>query len=401
MNLRSSTLHWVPRLNRNNYEPLQEDLTCDVAIVGSGISGALAAYHLLKAGVESVVMIDARDLCQGSIGASTALLQYELDTPLSQLVHQIGRPAAERCYRLCLDALTDFDHLVAELGNASSYVRRRSLYLAGGNLGPAGLQAECAARRLIGIDVDYLSAADLKRRYGIDRAAALVSKDAAEVDPVKLTVQLIEAATDMGLRAYGRTGVTGHAFDESGVTLSTTTGHTVHAEKLIFATGYETQKFLGQSFVNLSSTFAVVSEPVTGFPGWADRCLVWEAAAPYFYARTTADDRIMIGGEDVATTDAAERDAMIPQKTATLIAKFNALFPEIPFKPARTWAGVFAETDDGLPYIGQHPNFPHSYFSLGYGGNGITFALIAAKIIRDDLLGRPNADAKLFTFDRH
>ena len=44
--------------------------------------------------------------------------------------------------------------------------------------------------------------------------------------------------------------------------------------------------------------------------------------------------------------------------------------------------------------------YPHTYFALGYGGNGITFSLIAAEIIRDVFLGRKNLDAPLFRFGR-
>jgi len=35
-----------------------------------------------------------------------------------------------------------------------------------------------------------------------------------------------------------------------------------------------------------------------------------------------------------------------------------------------------------------------------YGGNGITFSLIAAEIIRDTLLNRPNSDSRIFSFER-
>ena len=64
------------------------------------------------------------------------------------------------------------------------------------------------------------------------------------------------------------------------------------------------------------------------------------------------------------------------------------------------WAGTFGETKDGLAYIGAHPRLPHAYFALGYGGNGITYSLIAAEIIRDDILGRKNPAAKIFAFGR-
>ena len=54
------------------------------------------------------------------------------------------------------------------------------------------------------------------------------------------------------------------------------------------------------------------------------------------------------------------------------------------------WGGTFGETEDGLPYIGTARQFPHGYFALGYGGNGITFSWIAANLLLDRFLERPN-----------
>jgi glycine/D-amino acid oxidase-like deaminating enzyme len=109
----------------------------------------------------------------------------------------------------------------------------------------------------------------------------------------------------------------------------------------------------------------------------------------------------MIGGEDVDTADPRNRDALIDQKARTLSEKFQALIPPLgPIEPEFRWAGTFAQTKDGLPYIGTTSQFPRGYFALGYGGNGITFSLIAAQIIRDLFTGRHNADADLFRFDR-
>jgi glycine/D-amino acid oxidase-like deaminating enzyme len=82
------------------------------------------------------------------------------------------------------------------------------------------------------------------------------------------------------------------------------------------------------------------------------------------------------------------------------VKKFGRLFPDLQLEVAYAWAGTFGETRDGLAYIGFHPRFPHAYFALGYGGNGITFSLIAAEIIRDSFLGRTNRDAHLFRFGR-
>ena len=68
---------------------------------------------------------------------------------------------------------------------------------------------------------------------------------------------------------------------------------------------------------------------------------------------------------------------------------------------AFAWAGTFAETDDGLPFFGPHDaHGPRVHFAMAYGGNGITYSLIGAELLRDSLLGKTHPCAKLFSFDR-
>jgi glycine/D-amino acid oxidase-like deaminating enzyme len=84
-----------------------------------------------------------------------------------------------------------------------------------------------------------------------------------------------------------------------------------------------------------------------------------------------------------------------------LLAKdFCKLFPGLVFKPEFSWAGTFGSTRDGLPFIGTYKKLPHSLFALGFGGNGITFSVIAAEIIADIIKRRTNKNIKLFSFDR-
>ena len=107
-----------------------------------------------------------------------------------------------------------------------------------------------------------------------------------------------------------------------------------------------------------------------------------------------------MGGKDVPFSSAQQRDRLITEKTKSLEQSFEKLFPAISFKTDFEWAGTFASTKDGLPYIGSIPQRQHTYFALGFGGNGITFSSIAADIIRDLLSGRKNKDAEIFSFDR-
>jgi glycine/D-amino acid oxidase-like deaminating enzyme len=170
---------------------------------------------------------------------------------------------------------------------------------------------------------------------------------------------------------------------------------------VVFATGYETPRYLDQKIVKLTSTFALATAPVESFEGWGeDQCLIWETARPYFYARATSDGRVIMGGADKPFVTAHKQEKLISRQTRKLEAVFSQLFPAIPIDVDWRWGGTFGDTKDGLPYIGTVPQFPHGYFALGYGGNGITFSHIAAGLLLDLFQQRRNPDLKIFRFDR-
>jgi glycine/D-amino acid oxidase-like deaminating enzyme len=131
---------------------------------------------------------------------------------------------------------------------------------------------------------------------------------------------------------------------------------------------------------------------------WPGQCLLWEASDPYLYARASPDGRVICGGEDEDVADEAERDALLRRKTVTLQRKLARRLPGLDTTIELAWTGSFGTTTTGLPTIGQIPELPHCWAALGYGGNGITYARIAADVIRGALNGHPDVDADLFDF---
>jgi glycine/D-amino acid oxidase-like deaminating enzyme len=175
----------------------------------------------------------------------------------------------------------------------------------------------------------------------------------------------------------------------------------VKAKRLVVAAGYEAGKFIElRDLVELNSSFALASEPLPQESRWWEGAMIWESARPYLYAREDADGRVLIGGEDVPFRTPAARDAMIPAKAAKLERRLRKLMPSLPWEPAYAWAGTFAETHDGLAYIGAHRDHPLCYFALGFGGNGIVFSCIAAEVICADLAGNVHPWALPFQFAR-
>ena len=133
---------------------------------------------------------------------------------------------------------------------------------------------------------------------------------------------------------------------------------------------------------------------------WPSRCLIWEAADPYLYLRTTLDGRIVVGGEDEDYTDESRRAALIPRRIAAIGGKLVQLLPEVDPAPEFAWAGCFGESATGLPVIGRIPGSERCFTVMGYGGNGITFSAVAAQLIQRAVLGLPDPDADLFAISQ-
>jgi glycine/D-amino acid oxidase-like deaminating enzyme len=399
VDLRSGTPLWIARGKQGlEFQPLSVDIRADVAILGGGITGALIAYQLVKQGA-SVVLIDRREIGRGSTAASTGLLQYEVDTPLVELVKQVGQEHAVRAYRRGLWAIDQIETIVDELGDDCGFARRETLYFASAWWHRWRLKHEFDCRRHFGFDVDFLSRRQLLAISSIHAAAAIRSRGDAQIDPFRFTQSLVAKAVHGGLQAFAHTNAVKIDELHDCVLVHTQQG-VLQAGKIVYATGYESNENLSDPQGNLNSTYALASQAGLKVPGWPDKCLIWETSRPYFYARRTDDGRAIVGGGDTEFSTDHQREGLVERKVAKLVQRFEQLFPSADLKPEFSWAGTFAETKDGLAYIGQPAGRPRAYFALGYGGNGITFSTIAARLIGDLIAGRPNEDASVFRLGR-
>jgi len=382
-----------------NYPRLDHDVQTDVLIAGGGISGALAAYYLTAAGIPAVVA-DSRTIGLGSTCASTSLLQYEIDVPLSRLSERIGEKNATIAYRLCYEAIAVLEKICKKVG-APFFDRRDSLFLASYKKDREWLKKEYAARRALGFDVTYWDDARVKDKMGFEAPGAIYSRMAAQTDAYMLTHSLHQYNIKKGLKVYDRTAVADISHQRNGIIVHTTDGYRIKAKYLIIATGYEAARYIREPLLTLRSTYATVSESIQADDCcWYNNCLIWESKDPYLYMRPTKDKRILVGGRDEYYYNPSRRDKLIRAKGRSLQKDFNKKFPDIRFVPEFQWTGTFISTGDGLPFIGNYPAMPRTYFALGFGGNGITFAQIAAEMITAIILGKKHAVQAMFAFGR-
>ena len=399
--IRSSEAYWLLRNGIGDASPaLAESIDCDIAIVGAGITAALVADALIATG-KRIVVLDSRDVAQGSTSASTALLQYEIDTHLVDLVQMLGAERAMRAYRACADSFTVLETRFPELLSQAGYERRPSLYLASDEKAVDTLRSELAARRNIGLACEWLDAAELRRQFDCQRPGGILSALGAQVDPFRLTRAMFSACRRHGVQLFARTKVTQIEEQGDALALRTAGGHTVTAAHVAVCAGYESLDFLPSGFADVHNTFALVTEPLAERERAATLPLIWESDRPYFYMRATPDGRLLVGGADVPFKNAGARDLMLPRQIRRLQQQYEELFGTGMPPVAYAWAGSFAETRDGLPLIGRVPGMdPRLQFALCYGGNGITYSVHAGEIIRAGIEGREHALDDVFGFGR-
>lgn len=366
------------------------DTKVDVAIVGAGVVGAMLADRLARDG-RQVLLIDRRPPAHGATAASTALVMWAADVPLTHLAREIGEDQAARRWRRVYAAMCDLAGHIDATGIDCTRIDRPELYLAGTLLDKVGLRAEDDMRRAHGLPSTLLDADAVADRFGIAPRAALLSDGCYEVDPVRLTLGLLRRARENGAHAYFPADVV--ALD--GTTLLLDDGGRVDADRIVLAGGYERPTWFLPPAFSVGSSYAIATAPGTA-PLWRDDAMIWEAASPYLYTRATADGRIIAGGEDEDFADAERRDALIGEKSGTIAAKLAAMIQVDDIAIDCAWSAAFGGSPDGLPAIGRAANHDHVWLASAFGGNGVSFAALATEIIAGDLAGTPDPDAACF-----
>jgi glycine/D-amino acid oxidase-like deaminating enzyme len=383
----------------DDFDALRADAQCEVAVIGAGITGSLLAHALSEAGM-AVLVLDRREAGWGSTAASTALLQYEIDTPLTELIKKYGDTAA-RAYQACDEAIDTIAGIANDLGQPVGHRPCGSLYFASKARHVAAIKREYQARQAHGLPVEQLDRDGVRERFGIDAPIGLWTPHAGRLDPYRFARVMLGQLRQRGVGVHDHCQVDRWEAGSQAIDLHLANGVRVRCQHLVVAAGYETQRWLKQDVARNHSSYALVTEPMDVLPLQLHENVIWESARPYVYLRATDDRRIIIGGEDDKLDLPAKRDAVLPRKVEKLMKRLRELAPDSDPVPAFSWAGTFAETADGLPFIGNAPGHdPRVHFVMAYGGNGITYSTIAAAMVRDAIQGRRHPLDTLFGFGR-
>jgi glycine/D-amino acid oxidase-like deaminating enzyme len=409
MNLVSGEMLWT-NINSipNKFTYLSDDIDCEVVVIGGGVTGAICAYYFAMAGVNTII-VDKNIIGYGSTSASTSILQYEIDTDLIGLKGMIGIDDAAACFKLTENAVYEIKKIIDALGKKCGFSLRDCFYYTNSDGDVSLLKKEYELRKKNGFDVEFIDEKRGNQMFSFPIKAGIYSKKGGgEIDPYSFSHALIDHSLGHGLRVFENTEIMKINQCGDHVELVTKNQFKINAKKVVFATGFEAKDLIQNKTAILTRSFTLVSKPIKNFDGWHKRCIIRDTNDPYTYLRTTSDDRIIIGGEDLDLGGQNSKIATLTNDDPISIEKFQilnnrllSLMPKInDIEIQYRFSGLFGESQDGLPYIGEYKKYPNCYFCLGYGSNGILYAVIGAKLIKDLYFGEYSRFLDLFRMDR-
>jgi glycine/D-amino acid oxidase-like deaminating enzyme/nitrite reductase/ring-hydroxylating ferredoxin subunit/DMSO/TMAO reductase YedYZ heme-binding membrane subunit len=358
----------------------------DVAVVGAGIVGTLAAWHCARRGLRTV-LIEKNRVVTGDTGATTGFLTKVPDTSIAALAGKHGPEFASGVFAATAGAQRELVALIEEQGIECG-LARCSAYWCAYEPGDAALDAEGEALKAAYPGASFVRGEDVA---GAPFAEAVRIPDEAKYDPRRFLVGLLSKAPP-SLEIFEGSEATDVDLSGDGVIVRTDAG-AVRAKRLIVATGRPFDAFSELHPLLEPKLTYVVAAKYRG-PVLSDD-VYWDTLDPYFYYRTVDRDTVIVGGCDVAHADAGSGE---PFKA---LAEF--LRRRIPgdFEVVREWSGSIFHTADGLPYAFAHPHAGGKVFiGTGFGGNGMVFGALVARTLAASAAGEEDPAARFLSLAR-
>ena len=359
----------------------------DVAIVGAGVHGASAAFHLSKRGVK-VAIFDERGPAGGPTGRSSGICRAYYTNPfLASMARQ------------SIEMFANFDELV---GAPSGFRRTGFLWMHGSRDG-ASLDKGVRNLREAGVAVERLSPDDIARQYPMfdldGVGTALWEPGAGYADPVLTTAALINRSTALHAETFFYSKVSSIRRTGRGHTLETSRGDAVEAERVLLAAGPWTRPLALELGVDLPLT---VERHVVAVIHWsgADRMRFGHAdlATGQYYCKPEGEELYCLG--PLVPAEPANPDSFDPSVSSdeggSLTQSAMARVPELrDAELVGGWASLYDISPDWQPVIGEVAD--GVFVDAGTSGHGFKLAPALGAVVAD-LVMNQNPDPAIGQF---
>lgn len=347
--------------------------SADVVVVGAGIVGCSAAYHLAASGAGRVVLLDREEASgRGSTGTCAGGFRHQFTSEVNVALSRASVP-------MITGFTAEHDLPVDVSQDGYLFLVRDQDAWERFSLG-VGLQ------RAMGVEVELLEPQEAGRLMpGLDLhgviGAAFGPRDGI-ADPGALTHGYETLARRHGADVVLSTAVEAIVTGPSGVTAVRTERGDIATGAVVLAAGAWSGSLAATAGVE------VPIEPVprvvvtTGpFPGVPERRTLVIDVASSFYFHREADGVLMgMGGDDRPTFDTVVDERFVADR---LLPRAVEVFPPLAEAGVRsTWAGLYEMTPDRHPIVGPSP-VDGLWIAAGFSGHGFQHGPVVGKVIAE------------------
>jgi glycine/D-amino acid oxidase-like deaminating enzyme/Rieske Fe-S protein len=361
---------WKAETRLQPFPTLEEDLACDLLVVGSGIAGLSSAYEAARCGAKCIV-IDRGEIAGGMTARTTAHLASEIDDFYSELIRAVGEEQARLYHESQVAAVNRIEAICAKEGIGADFSRVPGYLVAASSDDQADLEDEYRACLALGIEVEWAERAPISLPEG---TKALKFAEQARFHPLKYCSGLALGIENREGRLFSNTAYASHHEQDDHVVVRTDTGRTIRAGAVLFATNSPVNDTVKVHTKQVPMrTYAMAGRVPAGS---IEDALTWDTLEAYHYVRLQpareGQDWLIVGGEDHRSGTANDME----ERFARLEAWTRARFPAATTFDYR-WSGQVMEPVDFLPYSGRDGS-DRIYLHSGDSGQGMTNGVAGA-----------------------
>ena len=396
-----------PYNDRPRFSKLNKNLETDVVIVGSGMAGISTAFDLVKRG-HHVVMLEAREVLSGETDRTSGHLATALDDGYLSIKEKHGDKGAAVSFESHQYAADRVGEIATELGIDCEYRHLDSYDISQYRRSDKEfaeemktLKEEAAYQKSLGMPTDF----DEKLAVpgwtgGIDQRGGLLVRNQATFHPTKYLLGVLawlQKQPNFSCFTHSRVmdtkekgGVLG--IGNKYVQVHTEDGHTVSCNDVVMATCVPLQGLSVIAEMEYMRTYCVAMRIPKG--SYTD-ALVYDTAEIYHYVRFTAcdekDDYLVVGGGDHKVGQAGDEKTRFAELENWVRERYTQV-GAVDYQ----WSGQVFEPLDHVAFIGLDPGTKHTYIITGDSGNGLTHAVLGAKIVADEIEGKQNPWSEVY-----
>ena len=380
---------WIDKENVPHFPELSEDKDCDVVVVGGGISGVTAAQILAESGLR-VILLESGKIAQSNTGRNTGNLYVMLNSLLTELQHKYDLDVVRNVLSSRKEAMTFIENNIEKFQIECDFQKVPWMRFSKSPEMDQEIRDEAHLFHELGFEPEIIERSDETLNFLKGRVGVRI-KNQAQFNPYLYVSGLAHAISKVCQIYENSRGI--EIEEENNQFIVKTPSAIVRAKHLIEGTHTPLGFSVLQTLLGPYREYAVASRYDETFtPGiyWGHSSKESVESVRSYYKN--GKQYLMVIGADhkVGQGESSEGFYQLSRYATELGLKEKADYQ---------WGGQHYRPADLLPYIGKKDS-SDAFIATGFSTNGLIYGTLAAQIISDEINGKENRYAQMYSSTR-